>query len=230
MRFRFCILFLLSVPAAAQAQSDTLWLAEPWYFDAGPAALTDAARFLPPVFREGVLLKRYIRDDRFYQLRKSFDDTLAVDAIYDRALHLTEGDIGMALLVAAIAVMDHRQLGLKIPLLGTVYLPLTMESDSLFKVRRTNLPKRILTDGPKAVDKDKLQHFFGSAFLAYAVNSPIFAEHVGDWVEEWEQRFVLGGKKDRRDQAANALGREFGFGLQKDPEILPSDILWGIQP
>lgn len=230
MFFRFCILFLCTVPAAAQSPPETPWLDTSWYFDAGPAALTDAVRFLPPVFREGVLLKRYIRDDRFYQLRKSFDDTLAVDAIFDRAMLLTEEDISMALLVATIAVMDHRRLGLKVPLLGTIYLPLTAENDSLFKMRRTNLPKRVLRDAPNAVDKDKLQHFFGSAYLAYTVNSPLFAEFIGDLVEEWEQKLVLGGRTDGRDKAANAKGREFGAGLRSDPALLPSDILWNTGP
>ncbi|NUN68268.1 MAG: hypothetical protein HUU02_00985 [Bacteroidetes bacterium] len=226
MSRRSLILFLLVFPAAVEAQSDTFWLSEPWYFDAGPPAITDAARFLPTPFRNSILLKRYIRDERFYLQRKMTDDTLAVDAIFERAMLLSDGDIGAALLTATFAVMDHRRIGVKVPLLGTVYLPLTTEDDSLFKVRRTHLPKRVLTDRGKAVDKDKLQHFFGSAYLAYVSNSSVFAEFIGDLVEEWEERFVLGGRTDGRDKAANAKGRAFGKTLQSDPGSLPSDILW----
>ena len=44
--------------------------------------------FLPPVFRDESSLKRYIRDPRFQQLRRACTDTLAVDAIFARALKL----------------------------------------------------------------------------------------------------------------------------------------------
>jgi hypothetical protein len=229
---RLCILvaFVLFLPFHAAAQSESPWLTEEWYYDTEPVPLTDAVRFLPSVPQASTLLKRYLRDERFYQLRKSLDDTVAVDAIYDRALLLTDGDIGKALLVAMLGVMDHQRLGLKLPLFGTVYLPLTSESDSLFKLRRTHLPKRVMADGRRGTDKDKLQHFFGSAYLAYTVNSNIFAEFIGDLIEEWEQRFVMGGTTDTRDQAANAKGREFGSALQDDPELLPSTILWDVRP
>lgn len=232
MNVRICIILLalLFLPHPSAAQPAAPWLSEEWYYDTDPVPLTDAVRLLPPFLEASTLLKRYLRDDRFYQLRKTLDDTLAVDAIYDRALLLTDGDIGKALLVSMIAVMDHQRLGLKLPLFGTVYFPLTSENDSLFKQRRTNLPKRVMTDGGRGADKDKLQHFFGSAYLAYSVNSNTFAEFIGDLIEEWEQRFVMGGTTDTRDQAANAKGREFGSALQDDPSLLPSDILWKSAP
>jgi hypothetical protein len=226
------ILFLLLCSAAVvpvrsqSADSASVWLGDDWYFTVPGPFLPDLATFTPRLIRAEVRLKQFIRSEQFFLLRKRYDDTLAVDAIYDRAMLLTEGNIRDALFIATVAVMDHRQLGLKLPLLGSVYLPLTTESDSLFRLRRTHLPKKILDDNSRAADKDKLQHFFGSAFLAYATNSQRFAATVGDLFELGEDAFVLGGRSDDRDQLANAKGRRFGRGLLKDPDLLPSDILW----
>jgi hypothetical protein len=224
-------ILLLFLPAfgALHSQSedaDRVWLGSDWYFSADSPSVIDLTEFLPPFFRNEALLKRYLRDERFYQLRRHFDDTLAVDAIFDRAMMLADGDICHALLIAAFAVMDHRQLGLNVPLLGSLYLPLTTENDSLFRVRRTHLPKKLLADNPRASDKDKLQHFFGSAYIAYSTNSSVIAEIIGDLFEVGEDRFVLGGRDDPRDKMANAKGRAFGLGLLENEELLPSDVLW----
>ncbi|MCK9407854.1 MAG: hypothetical protein M0R68_01840 [Bacteroidetes bacterium] len=225
------ILFLLSIfyTQTLNAQfsaPDSVWLNDDWYFPDIASSFVDPAEFLPPLLRAETKIKRYLRDERFYDLRKRYDDTLAVDAIFDRALMLCEGNIRMALLISTIAVMDHRRLGLKIPLIGSFFLPLTSENDSLFRLRRTHLPKKLLSDNVRASDKDKLQHFFGSAYLAYTTNSNVIAEYIGDLFELGEDRFVLGGRSDDRDQLANAKGRLFGLGLLKDAGLLPSDILW----
>jgi hypothetical protein len=205
---------------------DTAWLNEDWYYSDTSASFVDAVEFLPRFFRDEAMLKRYLRNERFFGLRKTYDDTLAVDAIFDRAMMLTHGNIGRALLISTFGVMDHRQLGFKVPLFGSVYMPLTSENDSLFRLRRTHLPKKLLSDDLRASDKDKLQHFFGSAYLAYTTNSSVISEFIGDLFEMGEDRFVLGGRSDPRDQLANAKGREFGLGLLKDIELLPSDVLW----
>ncbi len=225
-RFLGFFLFLLS-PAITTAQAvDSVWLSDEWYYSPEPPSVVDLTRYLPQFLRDEALLKRYLRDDRFFELRKRRGDTLAVDAIFDRAMVMAEGDPERALLIAAFAVMDHRRIGLRLPIIGSVYFPLTFESDSLFRRRRTHLPKKMLPDNPRAVDKDKLQHFFGSAFLAYASRSSAFAEWIGDLLESGEQRFVLGGRDDPRDQMANAKGREFGIRLIREPDLLPSDVLW----
>lgn len=210
------------------AVPDSAWLSGQWYYSDTSASFIDAVEFLPRFFRDEALLKRYLRDERFFALRKIYDDTLAVDAIFDRAMMITQGNIGRALLISAVSVMDHRRLGFKVPLVGSVYLPLTAENDSLFRLRRTHLPKKLLDDDLRASDKDKLQHFFGSAYLAYTTNSRVFSEFIGDLFETGEDRFVLGGRSDPRDQLANAKGREFGLGLLKDAALLPSDVLWNL--
>jgi hypothetical protein len=225
-------LFFLNIAVAQSlsAQSslpDSAWLNDAWYFSDASDPLTDPTLFLPPLLKNDALMKRYLRDDRFFELRKQYDDTLAVDAIFDHAMMIADGDIRSALLLSMFAVMDHRQLGLKVPVFGSMYFPLTAENDSLFRIRRTHLPKKVLNDNLRASDKDKLQHFFGSAFLAYATNSNAFALFIGDLFEIGEDEFVLGGRSDDRDKLANAHGRSFGLGLRKDADLLPSDILWG---
>lgn len=225
----FIIVALLLFPFALSAQtepSDTLWLNDDWYYSTENSSFIDFTKLLPALFRDEALLKRYLRDERFYELRKRYDDTLAVDAIYDRAMLIADNDIEYALLIATAAVMDHRTLGLRFPLIGSVWFPLTSESDSLFRRRRTHLPKKVLDDKLKGSDKDKLQHFFGSAYIAYRMQSDAIAKWIGDLMEEGEDAFVLGGRDDHRDRLANERGRMFGLRLLQDPAVLPSDILW----
>ena len=185
--------------------------------------------FLPPVFRDESTLKRYIRDPRFQQLRRACSDTLAVDAIFARAFEIADGTMSHALLVAALATFDHFQLGIKIPLLGAIYLPLTIaESRKEFAERYTHLPRHVLPDveGRRKRDRDKLQHFFGSAYLTYIFNSKAIANFFGDFVEWGEPLFIVGGDNDERDKFAHHLGQEFGMRLLDGEEVMPSDVLW----
>ena len=230
VNFPLSILFFVISSFFLHAQSvpkESAWLNDDWYYTSQESSFIDFTEFLPSLIRNEVHLKRYIRDERFYLLRKEYDDTLAVDAIFDQALLLTEGNIKESLLLSMFAVMDHKRLGFNIPVVGSLYIPLTFESDSLFRLRRTHLPKKLLSDDLLASDKDKLQHFFGSAFLAYETNSNSIVKWIGDLFELGENRFVLGGNNDPRDKMANAKGREFGLRLLKDETVLPSDVLWG---
>lgn len=228
-KYQLSIFIILSSPLLLQSQAidqESIWLNDDWYYSTEDPSLIDLTNFLPPLFKDEAHLKRYLRDVRFYELRKQYDDTLAVDAIFDRSVLIAEGNIPHALLISTLAVMDHHILGLKIPIIGSIYFPLTFENDSLFRLRRTHLPKRLLSDNLRSVDKDKLQHFFGSAYLAYVTNSNIISRWIGDLFEIGEDRFVLGGRSDLRDKLANEKGREFGLRLLRDEDILPSDVLW----
>lgn len=209
------------------AEEDSLWLNDEWYYSTVEPTLIDLTALFPSLISNEVRLKRYIRDDRFYALRKQYDDTLAVDAIFDQAMMMADGDVLEALLISTVAVMDHKRLGFNVPIIGSIFIPLTFEHDSLFRQRRTHLPKKILSDNNRASDKDKLQHFFGSAFITYATNSNTIGEWIGDLFEIGEDRFVLGGRNDKRDKLANRKGREFGLRLLKEYDLLPSDVLWG---
>lgn len=220
------LLFLFCVAETRAQGNEDAWLNDDWYFRPEIDTFFDLTNFLPRPLRDEVRLKRYLRDDRFFALRKFYDDTLAVDAIFDRAMLIADNDVQHALFISTVAVMDHRRLGLRLPIIGAVYLPLTAEDDSLFRIRRTHLPKKLLDDNLRASDKDKLQHFFGSAYVAFRFHSNAIAEWIGDLLEDGEQSFVLGGRDDARDKLANERGREFGLRLLHDPRVLPSDILW----
>ena len=185
--------------------------------------------FLPAVFRDESTLKRYIRDPRFQQLRRACNDTLAVDAIFAHAFEIADGTMSHALLVAALATFDHFRIGVKVPLLGVIYLPLTIvESQKEFTRRYAHLPRHVLPDsiGRRKRDRDKLQHFFGSAYLTYIFNSKVVANFFGDFVEWGEPLFIVGGDNDERDKYANHLGQEFGMRLLDGEEVMPSDVLW----
>ncbi|MFZ4622364.1 MAG: hypothetical protein ACOYNS_17510, partial [Bacteroidota bacterium] len=201
-------IFILFVSGGMAQEKDTseVWLNEDWYYGVHDSTFFDTSSLLPELFQHQVKLKEYLRDPRFYSLRRAYNDTLAVDAIFDRAMLLAEGNVKEALWISLFSVMEHRSMGFRVPLIGTLYIPLTLESDSLFKLRRTNLPKKVLNDKVVTSDKDKLQHFFGSAFLAYETNSNTFVEWVGNLLELGENKFVVGGNDDPRDRAANAKG------------------------
>ena len=200
-----------------------------WDYSTEDSSLISIQYFLPAVFRDESTLKRYIRDPRFQQLRRACSDTLAVDAIFARAFDIADGTMSHALLVAALATFDHFRLGIKIPLLGAIYLPLTIvESHKGFTERYAHLPRHVLPDkeGQRKRDRDKLQHFFGSAYLTYIFNSKTTANFFGDFVEWGEPLFIVGGDYDDRDKFANHLGQEFGMRLLDGEEVMPSDVLW----
>jgi hypothetical protein len=200
-----------------------------WNYSVGDSFFIDFPYFLPAVFRDETALKRYIRDPRFLQLRRIADDTVAVDVIFLRAMDIADESIGHALLIATLATFDHFRLGIRIPILGTMYLPLTLESESSYRIRYSHLPRRVLPDslGGRKNDKDKMQHFFGSAYLTYVFNSEAVSRALGDFIEWGEPRFIVGGDFDERDKYANRLGQEFGMRLLEGEDVVPSDVLWG---
>jgi hypothetical protein len=126
-----------------------------------------------------------------------------------------------------MASVEHQNIDIRMPLVGSVRMPLSFEEDSLFKSRINNLPVRVYPDSPNDAhgDKDKLQHFFGSAYLAYASESPEFARSTGNVVEWGEAQFVVGGADDPRDRRANKQGARFGHDLLSVKTLLPSDYL-----
>ncbi len=183
--------------------------------------------FTPRIVQDVKAIRAYVRDDRFAQLMKVCGDMRAVDAIYLRALSVAEYNIGRALFLSMVATAEHQNIDLRMPVVGSIRIPLTFEEDSLFRARLKNLPSQIYTDSPQGEDgdKDKLQHFFGSAYIAYASESPEFARSTGNVVEWGEAQFVVGGADDPRDRRANKQGTRFGHDLLSVKTLLPSDYL-----
>jgi hypothetical protein len=219
--------FLSSYFALAQCEGDLSW-----DFDEEQKSGFSIGKFLTETFTPDLVLdtkaiRNYIRDARFKILIERCGDLAAIDHIYLKALKKADFSIGRALVLSMMAVLEHQQLKVKMPLVNSVGVPLTFEEDSLFKARIGNLPGKIYPDSPGGTeqDKDKLQHFFASAYLAFASESPELAKSAGNMVEWAEAKFVVGGADDPRDRRANQQGRLFGRDLLTVKELLPSDYL-----
>jgi len=180
--------------------------------------------YLPPFFFQyGIELKTFIRSKTFWSIRNKFGDLRAIDAIYVRALNLTNNNTSVALLISTIACFDHRTIGLKIPVFA-LFFPLTDEPEREFRKRIRNLPKKLYSDTPpfQTGDRDKLQHFFGSAFIANTFESRQTAERFSEFIEKGEDAIIIGGTNDDRDRRANRQGQRFGMALLKNNHRLPS--------
>jgi hypothetical protein len=179
----------------------------------------------PQIVRDTREIRRFIRDPRFAELRTLCGDLRAVDAIYVRALKIAEFNIARALVIAMMGTLEHQRLNVRMPLVGALPLPLTFEEDDLFAARVKNLPSQLYWDTPAGEhgDKDKLQHFFASAYIAYVTDSPEIARAAGNLVEWGEAQFIVGGADDQRDKRANKHGEMFGHDLVYVKTLLPSD-------
>ncbi len=194
-----------------------------------PQFLTAIAPVLiPVVIANGVQLKQYIVGEEFAHFRQKYGDLYAVDAVFNRAMRLSWNNVYEALLISFVATMDHARVGLRLPLIGPLFwFPLTSEFPDEFRRRVDALPKRLYPDTPndRAGDRDKLQHFFGSALLAGVSDSRAAADRVGNFVEWGEDLFIVDGVLDERDVRANRQGQDFGLRLLEDPWARPSQFI-----
>jgi hypothetical protein len=184
-----------------------------------------ALLLFPKVFADSDILREYVRTPEFAALRRRSGDLVAVDSLFVRAQSLCWGNGAEALLIAFAATLDHRRFGVKTPIPGVIlWFPLTSESEEDFDARVRALPVQLYPDTPEspAGDRDKLQHFFGSAALTYICESRDPAMRVGDFIEWGEDRFVVDGMLDERDIRANWQGQQFGLRLLADHSAAPS--------
>lgn len=181
----------------------------------------------PPLFiLNGIELKNFIRSTTFRRIRETAGDRRAVDAIYIRAMELTSHNTAVALLIATVATFDHYLVGVKVPLLN-LFFPLSNESFEDFQARVRNLPAALYADSPagEAGDRDKLQHFFGSALVTFLFESEGAGERVGNFIEFGEDLAIVGGVLDNRDERSNWHGRQFGAALLDNNMRYPSKFL-----
>ena len=222
---------LLASSVAGQGRPDSARTGLSWDFtvDEPEMSVVDAAEGLltPQAVQDARRIRAYVRDERFEQLRQLEGDLRAADAIYLRALAIAGYDIARALVLAMLATLEHKDLPLRVPLAGTLSLPLTFEGGESFQARVRHLPKMLYPDSPAGEegDRDKLQHFFGSAAIAYSTESSDVAQTTGEFVEWGEAAVVQGGVDDPRDRRANAQGGMFGHDLVYLKTMLPSDYL-----
>ncbi|MBI2619650.1 MAG: hypothetical protein HYW57_06175 [Ignavibacteriales bacterium] len=222
---------LTIVPVAGRAQCEGAD-GQSWEFDEANSKGFSVGRLLgslltPQLIQDTRAIREYVRDPRFGELLQRCGDLRAVDAVYQKALRIAEYNIGRALFLSMVASLEHRNIGVELPVVGTVGLPLTFEEDSLFQQRIMNLPSKLYHDSPGDVhgDKDKLQHFFGSAYLAFTSESREFTRSAGNFVEWGEAQMIVGGVNDVRDKRANKQGETFGHDLLYVKTLLPSDYL-----
>ncbi len=187
---------------------------------------------LPKIIQDVFQLREYIVDGEFSAFRKAHGDVVAVDAIFDKAMRLSLNNTYEALFISLVATMEHRRVDIRIPVIRiTIPLPLTSESAGEFQHRVSCLPSRLYTDSPTGEhgDKDKLQHFFGSAFATYVSESEESAEAVGGFIEAKESRYVPGEVVDTRDLRTNKQGQAFGLALLAGLHAWPSEFISGKQ-
>jgi hypothetical protein len=201
-----------------------------WDFDEGEKESFSLFKFIgnaftPDLIKETRQIRAYVRDVRFGVLMKRCGDARAIDAIYLKALRIAEHNLGRALFLSLMGTLEHRNVDLKVPIIGPIGVPLTFEADSMFDSRFRNLPSRLYADTPPEGDRDKLQHFFAAAYVSYASESRELARSGGNLVEWGEAQFVVGGVDDPRDRRANKHGERFGHDLLTVRNLLPSDYL-----
>lgn len=203
-----------------------------WHFDEGDKKSFSLGAFLVDLFTPQIIIdtkeiRKYISDERFQTMRHHDGDLRAADAIYLKSLRIADYNIARALFLSFMAVLEHRNVEISLPLIGKCTLPLTFENDTIFSTRINHLPAHMYYDSPSSLqgDRDKLQHFFGSAFLSYATEAPALTKFVGNAIEWGEALIVVGGVDDHRDKRANTQGKCFGRDLLFVETILPSDYL-----
>lgn len=219
------LLFLLRIPSFAQCEGGLSWDFDEQDNEGFSIGSFLTETFTPKLILDTKKIRAYVRNPRFSELTTRCGDLRAVDGIYLKALRIAGYDVARALFLSLMGTLEHQNVEFKIPVLGGLNVPLTFEQDSLFMERKKNLPSKIYPDTPPEGDKDKLQHFFASAYLSYASESPELAKQSGDFVEWGEARFVVGGADDPRDKRANKHGDAFGRDLLVVKTILPSDYL-----
>ena len=203
-----------------------------WDFDEGKSESYSIGVFLSEFFTPQLItdtkhIRTYILNERFQILRNQCGDMRAIDAIYLKSLKIADYNIARALFLSFMAVLEHRKVDIKIPIVRSLKVPLTFENDSIFSVRIKHLPIHVYSDSPITPegDRDKLQHFFGSAYLSYVSEAPELTRTVGNLIEWGEPKFIVGGTDDQRDKRANKQGESFGQDLLVVETMLPSDYL-----
>lgn len=173
-------------------------------------------------------LSDYISANEFVILKKDLGDLSAIDSIYAEAISQTNYDYAEALLALTFATVPYREVPIQIPVLKSILnYPLISASDSIFNLKNRNLPKYVFFDSPSNDygDKDKLAHFYGSAWISYSSNIFDLGNLIGYFVEVFEESFKVQSSVDERDLLTNQLGNAFGALLKKNKNILPSQII-----
>jgi hypothetical protein len=178
--------------------------------------------FFPKGIAQGVALRSYLRSSAWDEFRKNHSDPESFDEIFEDADELCDNNRTAAILGSSIAVLEHKTIPIKLLFGITLEIPLTMESQKDFDTRVSKLP--VFVYDPKIPDRDKLQHFFFSAYFMRVMKMNSLVTLLGNGVEIGEDLFIIGGVDDPRDRHANGDGRRFGADYN-DTHLLPSMFL-----
>jgi hypothetical protein len=102
--------------------------------------------FTPRILADTKNIRAYIRDERFQMLRLRYDDMRAVDAIYLRSLKIADYQVARALFLSFLAVLEHLNVEVKLPILRSITVPLSFEAASVFYARIEHLPTHIYAE------------------------------------------------------------------------------------
>lgn len=172
-------------------------------------------------------ISEYIALDKSLELKNIIGDVAFTDSIFIEAMIYTNGNISDALLGLMLATVPYREVPVQVPLISSsINYPLTSADQETFLEKNENLPRYIFFDTPHNDygDKDKLAHFFGSAFLSYESNIFDIGKLIGYFVEAFEESFKVQSRVDLRDLDVNEYGRLFGDLLKENKDLLPSHI------
>jgi len=172
-------------------------------------------------------ISEYIASEKFTFLRNEIGDVAFTDSIFIEAMIYANGNISDALLGLMLATVPYREVPVQVPLINSsINYPLTSADQETFLEKNENLPRYLFFDTPHNDygDKDKLAHFFGSAFLSYESNIFDIGKLIGYFVEAFEESFKVQSSVDLRDLDVNEYGRLFGDLLKENKGLLPSQI------
>lgn len=175
---------------------------------------------VPEGIRLGYDMRSYLASPEFGTFESSVPSGEAFDEIYFEALEMAHGDISTALLAAAFGSFEHEFLPLAF-FGAEIDMPLTSESHARFLLRLSHLPTHLYHTAQD--DRDKIQHFYASAWLKSVLGMDWLVRLAGEAVEAGETLFTVGGFRDPRDIHANDDGLRFEMQAEHDPgTIVPS--------
>ena len=173
-------------------------------------------------------LSGYIASNSFLELDQLTPHLNLVDSIYLKAIKYYDLEYSEALLALTFTTVPYRKVPITLPLINVVvHYPLISADLDTYLLKNQNLPSLLFYDSPQNNfgDKDKLAHFFGNSFIGYA--EPVFdlADVFGYFVEAFEEDFKAQSKVDFRDMNVNWYGKLFGDLLEKNRNVLPSQVM-----
>ncbi|MBU1098897.1 MAG: hypothetical protein KKA84_00725 [Bacteroidetes bacterium] len=130
-------------------------------------------------------------------------------------------------MLLTFATLPYNKVPLKFPILNFPYtIPLPSPNEKFFIERRRHIPGIFLFESSERVmDRDKIPHFFGNAFIAYNSTLFNFSKFLGILIELFEETLISGNELDLRDLMLNGLGAMFGYSLKNDEQFKPSEMI-----